>query len=91
MGSIKSYIKRRNLIRGLKRSAKYGGEWDINDIGSVSLRMKDGSNREYLFFWPYGWKDGIHLSTQKIDSLMQCETIDDIYTLQEVSNGDNNI
>jgi hypothetical protein len=53
--------------------------------------MKDGSNREYLFFWPYGWKDGIHLSTQKIDSLMQCETIDDIYTLQEVSNGDNNI
>ena len=79
---IKAWWKKKETIKHLRSIRKYNAEMDINDLGSVSLRMKDGTTTEYLFFWPYGWKDGISINKEKIDKLMQCTTIDEVYELE---------
>lgn len=71
-------------LKSLRNIREYGGEWDVNDVGSLSLRMDDGTNREYLFFWPYGWsaEDSVKLPTYKILDALEAQSIDDIYELK---------
>ena len=79
--AIKKVIRRKQLLRSLRNNAKYGAEWDINDIGSVSIKMKNGTTNEYLFFWPYGWKDGLSIDVSKVDKMLECTSMDDVYML----------
>lgn len=81
---IKASWKKRKTLKHLRMLAGHRGEWDVNDIGSVSLRMKDGSTTEYLFFWPYGWKDGLSINPNEINKLLQCQTIDEVYDLERM-------
>jgi hypothetical protein len=47
--------------------------------------MDDGTNREYLFFWPYGWsaEDSIKLPTNKIVDVLEANSLDEIYELKD--------
>lgn len=78
-------LKVMKRLKSLRNIRQYGGEWDVNDIGSMSLRIDDGTNREYLFFWPYGWsgEDSIKLPTNKIVDVLQAQSLDEIYELKD--------
>lgn len=81
METIRRIINRRSLIKNLRRSSRYGAQWDVNDLGTVS--MQDGSSKQFIFFWPYGWDDKIALPVKSLDKLLEADSLDDVYELQE--------